>query len=100
MFAELADTTSPYFSRRVKILETVSRCKCCVILLDIDCNDLVMEMFNIFFSVVRSASSRSHLFLLLLTSSSSSFFFFSCNLSVCDFYVLLISVSIIIFLLL
>lgn len=59
MFAELADTTSPFFSRRVKILEIVSRCKCCVILLDIDCNDLVMEMFNIFFSVVRLSSSPS-----------------------------------------
>ena len=62
MFKELADTKSAYFSRRVKILETVARCKCFVIMLDIDCNDLVMEMFNIFFSVVRSASS---LFLLL-----------------------------------
>ncbi|XP_062078396.1 sister chromatid cohesion protein PDS5 homolog B isoform X2 [Humulus lupulus] len=59
MFAELADTTSPYFSRRVKILETVSRCKCCVIMLDIDCNDLIMEMFSIFFSVVREHHQRS-----------------------------------------
>lgn len=59
MFAELADTTSPFFSRRVKILEIVSRCKCCVILLDIDCNDLVMEIFNIFFSVVREHHQRS-----------------------------------------
>ncbi|XP_065880511.1 sister chromatid cohesion protein PDS5 homolog B [Euphorbia lathyris] len=53
MFAELADTTSPYFSRRVKILETVAQCKCFVVMLDIDCNDLVLEMFNIFFSIVR-----------------------------------------------
>ncbi|EEF48385.1 androgen induced inhibitor of proliferation (as3) / pds5, putative [Ricinus communis] len=59
MFAELADTTSPYFSRRVKILETVARCKCFVILLDIDCNDLVLEMFNIFFSIVRENHQRS-----------------------------------------
>ncbi|EXB44382.1 hypothetical protein L484_020194 [Morus notabilis] len=59
MFAELADTTSPFFSRRVKILEIVSRCKCCVIMLDIDCNDLVTEMFDIFFSVVREHHQRS-----------------------------------------
>ncbi|XP_043809611.1 sister chromatid cohesion protein PDS5 homolog A isoform X1 [Manihot esculenta] len=59
MFAELADITSPYFSRRVKILETVARCKCCVIMLDIDCNDLVIDMFNIFFSVVRENHQRS-----------------------------------------
>ncbi|KAF3445662.1 hypothetical protein FNV43_RR10838 [Rhamnella rubrinervis] len=59
MFAELADTTSPFFSRRAKIVETVSRCKCFVIMLDIDCNDLVMEMFNIFFSVVREHHQQS-----------------------------------------
>ncbi|XP_008219648.1 PREDICTED: sister chromatid cohesion protein PDS5 homolog A isoform X1 [Prunus mume] len=52
-FTELADTASPLFSRRAKIVETVARCKCCVIMLDIDCSDLVLEMFNIFFSVVR-----------------------------------------------
>ncbi|XP_050211868.1 sister chromatid cohesion protein PDS5 homolog B [Mercurialis annua] len=59
MFAELADTSSPYFSRRAKMLETVARCKCFVILLDIGCNDLVSEMFNIFFSVVRESHQKS-----------------------------------------
>ncbi|XVF36899.1 hypothetical protein REPUB_Repub19eG0098700 [Reevesia pubescens] len=59
MFMELADTTSAFFSRRVKILETVARCKCCVIMLDIDCNDLILEMFNIFFSVVRDHHQQS-----------------------------------------
>ncbi|XP_059435125.1 sister chromatid cohesion protein PDS5 homolog B isoform X2 [Corylus avellana] len=58
-FSELADTASPFFSRRVKILETVAQCKCCVIMLDIDCNDLVLEMFNIFFSVVRENHQQS-----------------------------------------
>ncbi|CAH2067746.1 unnamed protein product, partial [Thlaspi arvense] len=52
-FSELSDTVSPYFSRRAKILETVSRCKCCLLMLDVDCHDLVHEMFNMFFSVVR-----------------------------------------------
>ncbi|TYK31652.1 sister chromatid cohesion protein PDS5-like protein A isoform X1 [Cucumis melo var. makuwa] len=52
-FSELADTTSPLFSWRVKILETVARCKCCVIMLDIGCEDLVLDMFNTFFSAVR-----------------------------------------------
>ncbi|WCJ44636.1 hypothetical protein M5689_025294 [Euphorbia peplus] len=59
MFAELADTSSPYFSRRVKILESVARCKCFVVMLDIDCNDLVLEMFNIFFSVVRENHQKT-----------------------------------------
>ncbi|KAL0878226.1 hypothetical protein Bca101_027932 [Brassica carinata] len=52
-FSELSDTVSPYFSRRAKILETVSRCKCCLLMLDVDCHDLIHEMFNTFFSVVR-----------------------------------------------
>ncbi|XP_021284773.1 sister chromatid cohesion protein PDS5 homolog A isoform X2 [Herrania umbratica] len=59
MFMELADTTSTFFSRRVKILETVAQCKCCVIMLDIDCSDLILEMFNIFFSVVREHHQQS-----------------------------------------
>ncbi|WRX29852.1 hypothetical protein QQP08_022339 [Theobroma cacao] len=59
MFMELADTTSAFFSRRVKILETVAQCKCCVIMLDIDCSDLILEMFNIFFSVVREHHQQS-----------------------------------------
>ncbi|XP_043700993.1 sister chromatid cohesion protein PDS5 homolog A isoform X2 [Telopea speciosissima] len=53
MFAELSDTESPYFTRRVRILETVAALKCCVLMLDIGCDDLVLEMFKVFFSVVR-----------------------------------------------
>ncbi|MED6112773.1 hypothetical protein PIB30_064706 [Stylosanthes scabra] len=51
-FADLADIASPYFSKRVKLLDTVAQLRCCVIMLEIDCIDLVLEMFNIFFSVV------------------------------------------------
>lgn len=53
MFEELADTESPYFSKRVKILETVARCKCWVVMLDSECSDLILEMFNVLFSIVR-----------------------------------------------
>ncbi|KAG4969928.1 hypothetical protein JHK85_036349 [Glycine max] len=53
LFEDLADTASPFFSKRVKVLETMAQLKCCVIMLEIDCIDLVLEMFNIFFSVVR-----------------------------------------------
>ncbi|KAJ4965300.1 hypothetical protein NE237_017149 [Protea cynaroides] len=53
MFAELSETESPYFTRRVRILETVAALKCCVLMLDIGCDDLVLEMFKVFFSVVR-----------------------------------------------
>ncbi|KAL9396150.1 hypothetical protein Peur_010403 [Populus x canadensis] len=59
MFKELSDTASPHFLRRVKVLETVARCKCCVIMLDVDCHDLVLEMFKIFFSSVREHHQQS-----------------------------------------
>ncbi|XP_010242780.1 PREDICTED: sister chromatid cohesion protein PDS5 homolog A isoform X2 [Nelumbo nucifera] len=58
-FVELSDTTSPYFTRRVRILETVAALKCCVLMLDIGCEDLVLETFNIFFSVVREHHQQS-----------------------------------------
>lgn len=53
VFAELGDTGNSLFSKRAKIVEIVAKLKCCVILLDIDCNDVVLDMFNTFFSVVR-----------------------------------------------
>ncbi|KAF7829837.1 sister chromatid cohesion protein PDS5-like protein A isoform X1 [Senna tora] len=53
MFADLSDTSSPLFSKRVKILDTVARLKCSVIMLDIDSEDLILAMFKTFFSVVR-----------------------------------------------
>lgn len=56
MFADLADTASPFFSKRVKVLDTVAQLRCCVLMLEINCVGLVLEMFNVFFSVVRLKS--------------------------------------------
>lgn len=53
MFAELADTASPYFSSRVDVLETVAKLEFCVLMLDTRSEDLILEMFNVFFEVVR-----------------------------------------------
>ncbi|WJX30406.1 hypothetical protein P8452_18948 [Trifolium repens] len=53
LFADLADTANPLFSKRVKVLNTVAQLRCCVLMLEIDCIDLVLDMFNVFFSVVR-----------------------------------------------
>ncbi|KAL8170975.1 hypothetical protein V2J09_022779 [Rumex salicifolius] len=58
-FAELGDTSSPYFSRRAKILETVAGLECCQQMLDLGCDDLVLKMFSTFFSVVREEHSQS-----------------------------------------
>lgn len=77
------DTTSPLFSWRVKILETVARCKCCVIMLDIGCEDLVLGMFNTFFSAVRSGR-----FILHVSSIGTHYYFFffsECSINITDF---------------
>ncbi|KAK7385197.1 hypothetical protein VNO78_30910 [Psophocarpus tetragonolobus] len=57
LFEDLADTASPFFSKRVKVLEIMAQLKCCVIMLENDCIDLVLKMFNVFFSVVRLGST-------------------------------------------
>lgn len=45
---ELVDVSGPYFAKRVKMLETFSALRCCVLFLDIDCEDV-----KIFFSIIR-----------------------------------------------
>lgn len=52
-FSGLKDSNSATFPRRVAILETLARYRSCVVMLDLDCNDLINEMFHNFFSVVR-----------------------------------------------
>lgn len=52
-FSGLSDTSGPSFSRRVVILETLAKYRSCVVMLDLECNDLVNEMFTTFFSVAR-----------------------------------------------
>lgn len=59
MFAELADTKSPYFSRRVELLETIAKFNFCVLMLDTGSEDLVTKMFTIFFSVLRKEHSSN-----------------------------------------
>ncbi|KAK7363868.1 hypothetical protein VNO77_06028 [Canavalia gladiata] len=52
-FSGLSDTNGPSFGRRVVILETLAKYRSCVVMLDLECDDLVNEMFNTFFAVVR-----------------------------------------------
>ncbi|XP_031392968.1 sister chromatid cohesion protein PDS5 homolog A-A isoform X4 [Punica granatum] len=58
-FADLADMESPYFSKRAKILETFARLGLCMIMLDIECYNLIVEMFKVLFSVAREQHERS-----------------------------------------
>ncbi|KAJ0986872.1 hypothetical protein J5N97_005228 [Dioscorea zingiberensis] len=51
-FSGLSDINSPSFGRRVLILETLARYRSCVVMLDLECHDLINEMFNTFFVVI------------------------------------------------
>ena len=52
-FSGLSDTGGPSFGRRVIILETLAKYRSCVVMLDLECNDLVNKMFSTFFTVAR-----------------------------------------------
>ncbi|KAL2495632.1 hypothetical protein Fot_39389 [Forsythia ovata] len=52
-FSGLSDTNSPSFGRRVIILETVARYRSCVVMLDLECDDLINEMFSTLFTIAR-----------------------------------------------
>jgi sister-chromatid-cohesion protein PDS5 len=52
-FSGLSDTGSPSFGRRVVILETLAKYRSCVVMLDLECNDLVNKMCSTFFTVAR-----------------------------------------------
>ncbi|KAI8550996.1 hypothetical protein RHMOL_Rhmol06G0150300 [Rhododendron molle] len=59
LFTDLADTTSPYFPRRLKVLETLGKLNFFVLMFDTGCDDLVLKMFDTFFSVVREHHPQS-----------------------------------------
>uniref|UniRef100_A0A5B7AN91 Sister chromatid cohesion protein PDS5 B n=2 Tax=Davidia involucrata TaxID=16924 RepID=A0A5B7AN91_DAVIN len=50
-FGGLSDTSGPSFGRRVVILETLAKYRSCVVMLDLECDELVNEMFSTFFAV-------------------------------------------------
>lgn len=52
-FKQLPCESGPNYSRATQILETIAKVRSCLILLDIDCDALVVEMFQLFFSTIR-----------------------------------------------
>ncbi|XP_044496291.1 sister chromatid cohesion protein PDS5 homolog A-like [Mangifera indica] len=50
-FSGLKDISGPSFGRRVVILETLAKYRSCVVMLDLECDDLVNQMFSTFFNV-------------------------------------------------
>lgn len=55
-FHGLEDHRSPMFQRRDAILQSAARVKTVVMLLDLECNQLIEDMFANFFASVRSGS--------------------------------------------
>ncbi|KAJ9186183.1 hypothetical protein P3X46_005715 [Hevea brasiliensis] len=58
-FSGLSDTSGPSFGRRVVILETLAKYRSCVVMLDLECDDLVNKMFSTFFSVASDDHQES-----------------------------------------
>ncbi|KAL6899604.1 hypothetical protein ACP4OV_006262 [Aristida adscensionis] len=51
-FENLDEIESPFFSRRASILDTVAKVRSCVVMLDLECDDLICDMFNHFLKTV------------------------------------------------
>ncbi|CAH2046001.1 unnamed protein product [Thlaspi arvense] len=74
-FSGLNDVGGPSFGRRVVILETVAKYRSCVVMLDLECNDLVKEVFTTFLDVARDdhpevvCSSMQNIMIVLLEES-------------------------------
>ncbi|KAL8214756.1 hypothetical protein R6Q57_004205 [Mikania cordata] len=58
-FSGLRDIKGPSYGRRVTILETVAKYKSCIVMLDLECDDLINEMFTTFFTVVSDGHSET-----------------------------------------
>lgn len=52
-FVHLYDKASRSYYKRTSILETVAKVRSCVVMLDLECDDLVVEMFQNFFKSIR-----------------------------------------------
>ncbi|CAA7407291.1 unnamed protein product [Spirodela intermedia] len=54
-FEKLDDMDSRSYSKRVSILETVAKVRSCVVMLDLECDALILEMFGHFLKTIRQA---------------------------------------------
>ncbi|CAN1151020.1 Sister chromatid cohesion protein PDS5 homolog C [Linum perenne] len=52
-FENLDDKTSKSYAKRTSILETVAKVRSCVVMLDLECDALIVEMFQKFLKFVR-----------------------------------------------
>ncbi|XP_052620681.1 sister chromatid cohesion protein PDS5 homolog C isoform X1 [Lactuca sativa] len=74
-FEDLSDQSSRSYNKRSSILETVSKVRSCVIMLDLECDELIVEMFEHFLRSVRDYhlesiySSMENIMVLVLEES-------------------------------
>ncbi|WOL19382.1 hypothetical protein Cni_G28180 [Canna indica] len=61
-FNKLDEMSSDSFYRSAMILETVSKVRSCIVMLDLECDDLVLEMFRIFLRTIRPDHSENVFF--------------------------------------
>ncbi|KAB5513845.1 hypothetical protein DKX38_027751 [Salix brachista] len=58
-FENLDDKSSQSYVKRASILETVAKVRSCVVMLDLECDALIIEMFQHFFKAVRDYHSEN-----------------------------------------
>ncbi|KAH9304037.1 hypothetical protein KI387_008441, partial [Taxus chinensis] len=58
-FQSLWNITRPYYSKRVKILETMAKVNSSVLMVDLGYNDLILHMFEVFFGVIHDNHSKN-----------------------------------------
>ncbi|BBN15540.1 hypothetical protein MPTK1_6g20380 [Marchantia polymorpha subsp. ruderalis] len=51
VFEGVNDIASPWYPRRIRILESVAHVESCVIMLDLNCVDLLLKLFTVLFDV-------------------------------------------------
>ncbi|EPS64150.1 hypothetical protein M569_10630, partial [Genlisea aurea] len=52
-FENLSDVSSRSYPKRATILETVAKVRSCLMLLDLECDQMIIEMFNYFLKTIR-----------------------------------------------
>lgn len=52
-FENLSDHSSRSYNKRTSILETVAKVRSCVVMLDLECDALILQMFRLLFRTVR-----------------------------------------------
>ncbi|KAF4363730.1 hypothetical protein G4B88_000959 [Cannabis sativa] len=52
-FEDLGDNSSRSYTKRISILETVAKVRSCVVMLDLECDSLILEMFRHFLKEIR-----------------------------------------------